>query len=130
LTRVCISWRISQYLFLFAAALVGIFYIVGAIHFWSFLTQISFFSAQNKFFLLAAIILSDAISVGILLAISGELTLGRTLRITPGHRGNVFLKWSGRSRSESFLDIPDKQPGFMCGKRFDPYFTLRRCGVA
>jgi hypothetical protein len=65
--------------FLFAAAMVGIACIVGAIHFWDFLTQLSFFSAQNKFFLLAAIILSDAISVGILLAISGALTLGRDM---------------------------------------------------
>jgi hypothetical protein len=65
--------------FLFAAALVGISCIVGAIHFWDFLTQLSFFSSQSRFFLIAAIILSDAISVGILLAISAALTLGRDI---------------------------------------------------
>jgi hypothetical protein len=65
--------------FLFAASLVGVACIVGTIYFWGFLTQLSFFSAQNKFVLLAAIILSDAISVGILLAISGALTLGRDI---------------------------------------------------
>jgi hypothetical protein len=53
--------------FLFAAALVGISCIVGAIHFWDFLTQLSFFSSQGRFFLIAAIILSDAISAALVL---------------------------------------------------------------
>jgi hypothetical protein len=65
--------------FLFAAALVGISCIVGAIHFWDFLIQFSFFSSQSRFFLIAAIIPSDAISVGTLLAISAALALGRDI---------------------------------------------------
>jgi hypothetical protein len=52
---------------------------VGTIQFWGFLTQLTFFAPRDKIFLVAAIILSDAISVGILLAISGALTLGRDI---------------------------------------------------
>jgi hypothetical protein len=65
--------------FLFLAALVGIAYIVGAIHFWDFLTQLSFFETRDKIFLLISITLADAISVGTLLAISAALTLGRDI---------------------------------------------------
>jgi hypothetical protein len=52
---------------------------VGTIQFWGFLTQLTFFAPRDKIFLVVAVILSDAISVGILLAISGALTLGRDI---------------------------------------------------
>jgi hypothetical protein len=66
-------------LFLFLAALVGIACIVGAIHFWDFLTQLPFFETRDKIFLLISITLADVISVGTLLAISAALTLGRDI---------------------------------------------------
>ncbi|MEZ4599589.1 MAG: hypothetical protein R2940_07355 [Syntrophotaleaceae bacterium] len=65
--------------FLFAAALVGIGCIMGAIHFWNFLTQLPFFSTQYRIFLILAITFTNAISVGLLLAIPAALTLGRDI---------------------------------------------------
>jgi predicted nucleic-acid-binding Zn-ribbon protein len=65
--------------FAFAATLFGIGCIAGAIFFWDILTQLGFFSDRDKIFLVGAIALTVAISVGTLLAISGALTLGRDI---------------------------------------------------
>lgn len=65
--------------FAFAAAIFGIGSIAGAIYFWDVLTQLSFFSARDKIFLVGVIAFSDAVSVGTLLAISAALTLGRDI---------------------------------------------------
>ncbi|OHB32049.1 MAG: hypothetical protein A2X84_12345 [Desulfuromonadaceae bacterium GWC2_58_13] len=65
--------------FVFAALLTGVSCIIGAYHFWDILTQLQFFSDRGKIFLFVAIALTDAVSVGTLLAISATLTLGRDI---------------------------------------------------
>jgi hypothetical protein len=52
---------------------------VGDILFWGFFTQLPFFSAQDRIFLILAITFTNAISVGTLLAISAALVLGRDI---------------------------------------------------
>lgn len=65
--------------FVFAAAIFGIGCIAGAIYFWDILTQLGYFSDRDKIFLVGVIALTDAVSVGTLLAIAGLLTLGRDI---------------------------------------------------
>lgn len=88
--------------FLFAAALIGLGFIVGAIYFWDFLRQIPFFSAQDRYILIFAIILSDMISVGTLLATSAALTLGRDIaNNTRASRECLFRVITSKQRGQS-----------------------------
>ncbi|MEJ2199595.1 MAG: hypothetical protein P8X63_01060 [Desulfuromonadaceae bacterium] len=65
--------------FVFAAAIFGIGCIAGAVYFWDSLTQFGFVSNRDRIFLVGAIALTDAVSVGSLLAIASALTLGRDI---------------------------------------------------
>lgn len=88
--------------FLFAAVVVGLGCIVGAIYFWDLLRQLPLFSAQDRYLLLFVIILSDVISVGTLLAISAALTLGRDIaNNTRASRECLFRVISSKPRGQA-----------------------------